>query len=161
LRKALLVIAVIGALILVFFLNQRAQNSKSNTQNEKMKTEEEWKKTLSPEQYHVLREKGTEAPFSGKFYLNKEKGVYVCGACGNELFTSDMKFDSDCGWPSFDKEIERGKIVTHRDTSHGMIRTEIVCGKCGSHLGHLFDDGPTETGMRYCVNSLSLDFKKK
>jgi methionine-R-sulfoxide reductase len=125
-----------------------------------VKTDEEWKKFLTPEQYHVLREKGTEAPFTGKYYLNKEKGVYVCAACGNELFTSDMKFDSHCGWPSFDKEIAGGKIKTVTDTSFGMVRTEILCGKCGSHLGHLFDDGPTSTGMRYCVNSLSLDFKK-
>lgn len=124
------------------------------------KTNEEWKKELSTEQYRVLREKGTEPPFSGKFYLNNEKGIYVCGACGNELFTSDMKFDSGCGWPSFDKEIEGGKIITNKDTSHGMIRKEIVCARCGSHLGHLFDDGPTETGLRYCVNSVSLDFKK-
>jgi methionine-R-sulfoxide reductase len=124
------------------------------------KSEEDWKKELTPDQYRVLREKGTEQPFTGKYYLNKEKGLYVCGACGNELFTSEMKFDSGCGWPSFDKEIEGGKVVTQRDTSHGMIRTEILCGKCGSHLGHLFDDGPTETGQRYCVNSLSLDFKK-
>jgi len=123
------------------------------------KTEEEWKKELTPEQYNVLREKGTEAPYTGKFYLHKDKGVYVCAACGNELFTSDMKFDSHCGWPSFDREIEGGKIKTIRDTTHGMIRTEIVCGRCGSHLGHIFDDGPTETGMRYCVNSVSLDFK--
>ena len=124
------------------------------------KTNEEWKKELSTEQYRVLREKGTEPPFSGKFYLNNEKGIYVCGACGNELFTSDMKFDSGCGWPSFDKEIEGGKIITIKDTSQGMIRKEIVCARCGSHLGHLFDDGPTETGLRYCVNSVSLDFKK-
>jgi methionine-R-sulfoxide reductase len=123
------------------------------------KTEEEWKKELSPEQYRVLREKGTEAPFTGKYYLNQAKGLYVCAACGNELFTSEMKFDSGCGWPSFDKELAGGKIITQRDTSHGMIRTEILCARCGSHLGHLFDDGPTETGMRYCVNSVSLDFK--
>jgi methionine-R-sulfoxide reductase len=126
-----------------------------------MKNEEDYKKELSAEQYHVLREKGTERPFTGQFYLHKEKGVYVCAACGNELFSSDMKFDSGCGWPSFDREIPGGKIITYKDTSHGMIRTEIVCANCGSHLGHLFDDGPTDTGMRYCVNSLSLDFKKK
>lgn len=122
-------------------------------------TEEEYKKKLSPEQYYVLRQKGTERPFTGKYYLHKEKGVYVCAACGSELFTSDMKFDSGCGWPSFDREIAGGKITQTRDTSHGMIRTEITCTNCGSHLGHIFDDGPTETGMRYCVNSLSLDFK--
>lgn len=126
-----------------------------------VKTEAEWKSQLSAEQYRVLREKGTERPFTGQFYLHKERGVYVCAACGNELFTSDMKFDSHCGWPSFDKEIAGGKIKTELDTTHGMIRTEIMCGKCGSHLGHLFDDGPTETGMRYCVNSVSLDFKKQ
>lgn len=123
-------------------------------------SEEEWKKILSPEQYEVLRLKGTERPFTGKYTLNKEKGMYVCAACGNELFTSDMKFESSCGWPSFDKEIAGGKIITKEDRSHGMIRTEILCARCGSHLGHLFDDGPTSTGMRYCVNSISLDFKK-
>jgi len=125
------------------------------------RTEEEWKKILSPEQYYVLREKGTDAPFTGKYYLNKEKGMYACAACGNELFSSDMKFDSDCGWPSFDKEIAGGKIKKITDTTHGMVRTEIVCAKCGSHLGHLFDDGPTLTHLRYCVNSTSVDFKKK
>jgi peptide-methionine (R)-S-oxide reductase len=140
---------------------QKAMNTNNDDTTKVKKTEEEWKKFLTDEQYHVLREKGTEAPFTGKYYLNKEKGMYVCGACGNDLFTSDMKFDSHCGWPSFDKEIEGGKIKTITDSSHGMIRTEIVCANCGSHLGHLFDDGPTETGMRYCVNSLSLDFKKE
>ncbi len=124
------------------------------------KTEEEWKKELSPEEYRVLREKGTEPPFTGKFYLNNEKGAYVCAACGNELFTSDMKFDSGCGWPSFDREIDGGKIIIIKDTSHGMIRKEIVCARCKSHLGHIFDDGPTETGMRYCVNSISLKFNQ-
>ena len=122
------------------------------------KTEEDWKKRLSPEQYYILREKGTEQPFSGQFCLHHEKGVYSCAACGNELFTSEMKFDAHCGWPSFDREIEGGKIMTHTDTSHGMRRTEITCAKCGGHLGHLFDDGPTSTRMRYCVNSVSLHF---
>ena len=142
-------------------MDTNKSDSTGNDTSKVVKTDEEWKKLLTPEQYNVLREKGTESPFTGKYYLNKEKGVYVCAACGNELFTSDMKFDSHCGWPSFDKEIAGGKIKTHVDTSFGMVRTEILCGKCGSHLGHLFDDGPTETGMRYCVNSLSLDFKKK
>lgn len=133
-------------------------NNDSTTVN---RSEEEWKKLLTPEQYRVLREKGTEYPYTGKFYLHKDKGVYVCAACGNELFTSDMKFDSHCGWPSFDREIAGGKIKTELDTTHGMIRTEIMCARCDSHLGHLFDDGPTSTGMRYCVNSVSLDFKKE
>jgi peptide-methionine (R)-S-oxide reductase len=125
------------------------------------KSEEEWKKVLSAEQYAILRDKGTDRPFTGKYYLTTDKGVYLCAACGNELFTSDMKFDSHCGWPSFDKEIKGGKITTRVDRSLGMVRTEILCAKCGGHLGHLFDDGPTETGMRYCVNSTSLNFVKE
>ena len=136
------------------------KTSSMDTIKKVYKTEEEWKKILTPEQYHVLREKGTDAPFTGKLTLNKEKGMYSCAGCGNELFTSEMKFDSHCGWPSFDKEIEGGRITTKTDTSYGMVRTEILCAKCGSHLGHLFDDGPTDTGLRYCVNSTSLEFKK-
>jgi methionine-R-sulfoxide reductase len=132
-----------------------------DTSNVANRSEEAWKKVLTPEQYHVLREKGTDRPFTGKLTYHKEKGVYTCAACGNELFTSDMKFDSECGWPSFDREIEGGKINTQRDTSYGMVRIEIMCAKCGSHLGHIFDDGPTITGKRYCVNSTSLSFKKE
>ena len=143
----------------------QSKTAKKNTMTDTIKvisrTEEEWKKLLTPEQYHVLREKGTDLPFTGKYYLNKEKGMYACAACGNELFTSDMKFDSECGWPSFDKEIAGGKIKQVTDYSFGRVRTEILCAKCGSHLGHLFDDGPTLTHMRYCVNSTSVDFKKK
>lgn len=126
------------------------------------KTEEEWKKTLSPEQYYILREKGTERPGTGEYNHHNEAGTYACAGCGTELFTSDQKFDSHCGWPSFDNNIagaERVKQVP--DYSHGMIRTEIVCAKCGGHLGHIFDDGPTATGQRYCVNSLSLKFIPK
>lgn len=122
------------------------------------KTEDQWQKELSPEKYYVIRQKGTERPFTGRLLMNKEKGVYKCAACGNELFTDDMKFDSHCGWPSFDREIAGGKIKVHEDRSHGMRRTEITCAKCGGHLGHVFEDGPTETGLRYCVNSLSLEF---
>ena len=138
----------------------KVKTSTMDTVKKVYKTEEEWKKVLTPEQYHVLREKGTDAPFTGKLTLNKEKGLYSCAACGNELFTSDMKFESHCGWPSFDREVEGGKIITQVDKSYGMVRTEILCAKCGSHLGHLFDDGPTGTGLRYCVNSTSLEFKK-
>jgi peptide-methionine (R)-S-oxide reductase len=135
--------------------------TKTNTMdNTVKKTEEEWKKTLSPEQYRVLREKGTEAPGTGEFNDHKEKGFYTCGGCGTELFSSEQKFDSHCGWPSFDGELGGGdKIKKVKDFSHGMIRTEIVCAKCGGHLGHLFDDWPTASGQRYCVNSLSLAFK--
>lgn len=143
-------------------LNAMAQGEKTPKNDASLpKTEAEWKEKLTPEQYHVLREKGTDLPFKGKYYLHKEKGQYVCAACGNELFTSDMKFESDCGWPSFDQEIKGGKVKTAVDKSYGMVRTEIMCAKCGSHLGHLFDDGPTLTGKRYCVNSTSIDFQKK
>jgi peptide-methionine (R)-S-oxide reductase len=134
-------------------------NGRSEAMNFKInKSEEEWKKELSPEAYFVLRQKGTERPFSGEYNMHFEEGVYTCRACGEALFTSDSKFDSHCGWPSFDAEIPGGKILKIRDTSHGMIRTEIVCAACGGHLGHVFDDGPTETGIRYCVNSLSIGF---
>lgn len=125
------------------------------------KSEEEWRRQLSDEEYHILRQKGTERAFTGKYNLHFEDGIYTCKACGNPLFTADQKFESSCGWPSFDNQIAKDSIVTHRDTSHGMIRTEILCGNCGSHLGHVFDDGPTETGLRYCVNSASLDFEKE
>lgn len=124
------------------------------------KSEEEWKKELTPEQFYVMREAGTERPFSGKYNMHFEKGIYTCGACGEPLFTSESKFDGHCGWPSFDKEIAEGKILEKVDTSHGMTRTEILCANCGSHLGHVFDDGPTDTGLRYCVNSLSLEFEE-
>lgn len=158
-------------LVVVLFAacSGNGQNKPAETKNEEAKamenkleinrTEEEWKKILTPEQYYVLREKGTDSPFSGKFYLHKDKGMYTCAACGNELFSSDMKFDSNCGWPSFDRELAGGKIKQVRDTSHGMIRIEILCAKCGSHLGHIFDDGPTVTGQRYCVNSTSISFE--
>jgi peptide-methionine (R)-S-oxide reductase len=124
------------------------------------KTDAEWKKILTPEQYRVLREKGTEAPGTGEYNKHFEKGWYVCAGCGTELFSNEQKFDSHCGWPSFDGELGGGdRIKKVKDFSYGMIRTEIVCAKCGGHLGHIFDDGPTATGQRYCVNSLSLGFK--
>ncbi len=126
-----------------------------------LKSETEWKKKLSKEQYRILREKGTEIPFSGKLLHNKEKGVYVCAGCGNELFSSDAKFDSECGWPSFFESV-KNKIEYKEDDSQGMKRIEIMCKKCGGHLGHIFDDAPkTPTGKRYCVNSVALDFKEK
>ncbi len=124
-------------------------------------SEEEWKKTLTPEQYRILREKGTEMAFTGKFYDHHEDGVYICAACGAELFSSDTKYESGSGWPSFFKPIDTSAIGETLDKSHGMVRTEIVCSKCGGHLGHVFNDGPQPTGMRYCVNSVSLDFKKE
>ena len=122
------------------------------------KNEAEWQKNLTPEQYAVLREKGTEAPFSGKLLHEKRDGNYTCAACGNELFSSDAKFDSGTGWPSFDQALPNA-VKSIEDTSHGMHRTEIVCARCGSHLGHVFDDGPTKTGKRYCLNSVCLDLE--
>ncbi|MHA7057281.1 peptide-methionine (R)-S-oxide reductase MsrB [Aquimarina sp. M1] len=123
------------------------------------KTEEEWKKELTEEQYRVLRQKGTERPFTGEYNIHSEDGTYKCMACHIPLFESTSKFDSGCGWPSFDESIE-GNVEYIKDTTHGMIRTEILCANCGSHLGHIFNDGPTETGQRYCVNSVSIDFDK-
>lgn len=116
-------------------------------------------KRLTPEQYEVLREKGTERPFSGKYVNVTDKGIYVCAACGAELFSSADKYDAGCGWPSFSAALTEGKIIEKKDLSYGMIRTEIQCARCGGHLGHVFDDGPKPTGLRYCVNSVSLDFK--
>ena len=124
------------------------------------KTEAEWKKILTPQQYKVLREKGTEIPFTGKYVKTNDKGVYVCAACGNKLFKSDTKFDAGCGWPSFYDVIKQGQVKVKKDTSHGMDRLEVVCSRCGSHLGHVFADGPQPTGKRFCINSLALNFKK-
>ena len=125
------------------------------------KSEEEWKKVLTPEKYHVLRQKGTERPFSGELYYNKEKGVYTCAACGQELFSSDTKFDSGTGWPSFWDVISSDKVSLKEDNSLFMNRVEVVCARCGGHLGHVFDDGPKPTGKRFCINAVSLDFKKE
>ena len=123
------------------------------------KKEDEWKLTLSPEQYKVLRECSTEPPFTGKYVNHKENGVYVCAGCGNDLFSSNTKFESGSGWPSFWDQVSEDSIERRDDSSLWMKRIEIVCKKCGGHLGHVFDDGPNPTGFRYCVNSLSLDFK--
>ena len=121
------------------------------------KTEDEWKAQLTEEQYRILRKKGTERPHTGKYNLNFDAGTYKCAGCNQQLFESNSKFDAHCGWPSFDNAI-KGTVKNVLDKSHGMLRTEIVCSNCGGHLGHVFNDGPTETGQRYCVNSLSIDF---
>jgi peptide-methionine (R)-S-oxide reductase len=124
------------------------------------KTEEEWKQSLTPEQYNVMRQKGTERPFSGQHYRNKEHGVYLCAACGQRLFTSEHKFESGTGWPSFWQPIDGQSVETETDRGHGMVRVEVHCSRCGAHLGHIFEDGPRPTGLRYCINSVSLDFEK-
>ena len=124
------------------------------------KSDQEWQQKLTPDQYQVLRKKGTERAFTGEYNDNKAKGVYACAACGQELFSSDAKFDSGSGWPSFYEPISEASVEEERDTTHGMIRTEVLCSRCESHLGHVFDDGPKPTGQRYCMNSVSLKFKE-
>ncbi len=156
--------------MLVFALSSCAQpqsaaidnpvTKQKGTSFEVNKSVEEWQSSLTPEQFDVLINKGTERPYSGKLLHNDKTGNYVCAACDNVLFKSDAKFDSHCGWPSFDKAIENGKVITKTDKSHGMERTEVLCARCGGHLGHLFEDGPTQTGLRYCINSASLGFKE-
>ena len=133
----------------------------STTSTEKVVLpEEEWKKVLSPEVYHIARQKGTERPWSSEFEDSKEIGTYYCAACGNPLFKSDTKFESGCGWPSFYEPISKASIIYTPDNTHGMKRTEVQCGRCKSHLGHVFEDGPPPTGLRYCINGVVLDFEK-
>lgn len=125
------------------------------------KSEYDWKKILTPQQYYVLREKGTEPAFTGQYYQNKKKGIYLCAACGQELFDSKTKFDSGTGWPSFWAPISEDRVVRKADNSYYMQRTEVLCSRCGGHLGHVFDDGPAPTGERFCMNSISLDFREE
>jgi peptide-methionine (R)-S-oxide reductase len=127
--------------------------------NKVVKTDAEWREELTPEQYQVLRKQSTERPFTGRYWNVKEDGMYHCAGCGAELFSSDTKFESGSGWPSFYEPAVAQNVEVHRDTSHGMIRTEVRCANCGGHLGHVFDDGPNPTGLRFCINSCSLDLQ--
>jgi peptide-methionine (R)-S-oxide reductase len=136
-------------------------NHTSERKDKIVKTNDEWKKILSEEAYYVMREKGTERAYTGKFWDHHEQGIYICAACGLELFHSNTKFESGTGWPSFFEPLAKDAVTEITDNSFGMSRTEVVCARCGGHLGHVFDDGPKPTGLRYCMNSVSLDFKKK
>ena len=156
------IITLIAFAIGIFIMGQTQQKSSKGFVMDKVeRTDQEWQTCLTPEEYQVLRQKGTERAFTGKYYKHKEEGGYVCAGCENELFSSKTKYDSGSGWPAFFDAIDETKINTKRDISFGMIRTEITCAKCDSHLGHVFEDGPKPTGLRYCVNSVSLDFVSK
>ena len=141
--------------------NHSSIEMKDNMKQKVTKAEKDWKEKLTPEEYHILREKGTERAFTGKYYDHKENGTYCCAGCGNLLFSSEAKYESGTGWPSFDRPFASDKVDTKMDKSYGMKRTEVLCNRCGGHLGHVFEDGPPSTGLRYCINSASLDFIKK
>lgn len=163
--KTIIIICTIIAFFSCSSINNTSNNTMKDSTNDSNKlvlNDSEWQAKLSPEEYRVLREKGTERPYSGEYETNWDSGTYVCKGCGSELFHSDTKFDAGCGWPSFYQSINKDKVKEIKDFSNGMVRIEVVCANCEGHLGHVFDDGVgTPTGLRYCINSVSLGFKKK
>ncbi|UXP33324.1 peptide-methionine (R)-S-oxide reductase MsrB [Reichenbachiella agarivorans] len=154
-------LSILFILIITACSSQGQDSKQKKTSYAINKTDEQWKSELSELEYSILREKGTERPWTGKYNDHKEVGLYVCAACGNPLFESDTKFDSHCGWPSYFQYATDSSVVETPDYSHGMTRIEITCARCGGHLGHVFNDGPPPTGLRYCINSVSLDFMKE
>ncbi len=168
-KMSILTLLLLTAICVIIANSGRASDDKTKkpattTKGKKVKvvkTEAEWKQSLTPEQYHVLREHGTERAFAGALHDNHDKGNYFCAACGQELFTSDTKFDSGTGWPSFYAPVDKEAVDEKSDKTFGMVRTEVLCSRCDSHLGHVFDDGPKPTGLRYCMNSVALKFVKK
>jgi len=160
-RHQVVVMGLILTLGIISCSNSKTLNNTDDMAYPNAKSDEEWKEVLSPFQYQVLRESETERAFTGEYYDTKDTGTYYCAACGDLLFRSDTKFDSGCGWPSFFEKNNEKSLILKEDNSHGMIRTEVICGGCGGHLGHVFNDGPPPTGLRYCINSASLRFEKE